>query len=87
MRRRAEWMVPADDKLLEYLESKGPDLPTNMADHIDLTRKYIGQRARILTEHNLLVNRGGGLYDITKEGRAYLAGEPDASELDDQDSD
>lgn len=85
MRQPADWMRPTDDRLLEFLESEGPDLPSNMSDVVGVHRKYAGERCRQLAKYGLLTNKGGGLYEITNEGRAYLAGDLDASELDAED--
>lgn len=84
MRKRAEWMRPIDDPILEYLSSDGPDLPTNISDGIEKSRKYTGERCRQLTKFGLLENLGSGLYRITELGEEYLSGELDASELEDE---
>lgn len=81
MRKRADWMRPADDRILEYLHSEGPNLPTNMADKLDLSRKYIGERCRKLAAYGLVENLGEGLYRITENGTEFLEGKLDARTL------
>lgn len=81
MRQRADWMRPADDRVLEFLRSEGTNLPTNVAEELSLSRKYVGERCRILADYGLLENLGQGVYRITEEGEQYLDGELDAEEL------
>ena len=74
-------MVGADDQILELLEDDGRNLPANMSDILDFDRKYIGERCRVLAKEGLLNNVGNGLYEITDDGRRYLAGDLDARDL------
>ncbi len=80
-RSRADWMNPVDDSILEELYETGNLQPAEIADRIQKTRKYVGVRCRELKQYGLVENMGHGTYSITEEGRGYLAGELDASEL------
>lgn len=86
MRKRAEWMKPVDDLILELLEEEGQYPPKIIAEKIDRHPKYVGERCRMLRDHGLLRNLGRGLYQITPEAEDYLNGDLDASDLEDEDS-
>ncbi|SIR30595.1 hypothetical protein SAMN05421858_2183 [Haladaptatus litoreus] len=88
MRRHAEWMAHADERIVEFLADYGNHQPSQITDglaelgpEMDYHPKYVGRRCRTLAAYGLLRNLGNGLYQVTDEGRAYLAGELDASEL------
>jgi predicted transcriptional regulator len=84
MRPRVDWMTRADDYILEFLdETDIVATPQVIAANIDYSRQYVNQRIRALEDNDLVQNTGNGLYRITDRGRDYLAGELDASELDD----
>lgn len=74
MRRSGEWMVLADERILEYIREKGSGAPKEMADsgYVRYSRQYISQRAKKLVENGLLTHLGNGVYVITDEGEAYL---------------
>lgn len=80
MRRSGEWMVLADERILEYTREKGSGAPKEMADsgYVRYSRQYISQRAKKLVDHGLLQHLGNGVYIITDEGEAYLDEEYDA---------
>jgi len=89
MRKHGEWMVHADDRILEFLSEYGNHQPSQIASRfpeigqdLHYHRKYIGKRCRTLAEHNLLENLGNGVYSITDSGERYLEGELDAAQLD-----
>ncbi|WP_248518409.1 MarR family transcriptional regulator [Salinarchaeum laminariae] len=86
MRLDADWMSRADDRILEHLSEEGPDSPKAMAEsgRVRFSRQHINQRCKTLVEYRLLVHLGNGVYDITREGEQYLAGELDAAELSEQ---
>ena len=86
MRKRAEWMTRADDEILEFLESAGGGgTPKMISEGIDKTNNYVGDRCRKLTKLGLLDKPSRGFYRLTTDGRAYLEGDLDASELDPED--
>jgi predicted transcriptional regulator len=83
MRYSADWMVLADDRILEYLSQTETSTPKKMADSGDVrfSRQYIGERCRKLAEYGLVQHLGNGVYRITEEGRQYLEGDLDASSI------
>lgn len=83
MRFDDDWMVRADDRIMEHLREEGPDTPKSMADsdRVRFSRQYINQRCKLLVSHDLLVHLGNGVYDITHQGEAYLDGELDVREV------
>lgn len=83
MRLDADWMSRADDRILEYLSEAGPDTPKNMAEsgRVRFSRQHINQRCKKLVNYGLLLHLGNGVYDITREGEQYLAGELDVQKL------
>ncbi len=84
MRYSADWMTIADERILEYLSTSETSTPKKMADSGDVrfSRQYIGERCRKLADYGLVQHLGNGVYRITEEGRQYLAGDLDASQLD-----
>jgi predicted transcriptional regulator len=83
MRRSAEWMTIADERILEFLEEEGPHLPSKMEedDRLYFSDQYIGRRCRTLAEYGLVQNLGNGVYSITEEGRQYLSGDLDVKRI------
>ncbi|MEY7851578.1 MarR family transcriptional regulator [Natrarchaeobius sp. A-rgal3] len=83
MRLDADWMSRADDRVMEHLADAGPDTPKEMADsgRVRFSRQHINARCKTLVSHGLLVHLGNGVYDVTREGERYLAGELDVREL------
>lgn len=45
------------------------------------TRQHINARCKKLVDYCLLLHLGNGVYDITREGEQYLAGELDPQTL------
>lgn len=74
MRRSGEWMVLADERILEFIREKGSGAPKQMSDSgfVRYSDAYISQRCKKLAEHDLLTPLGNGVYIITEEGEAYL---------------
>ena len=90
MRRHASWMTELDERILEFLNENGNHQPgairerlDAMSADMDYSDNYVNMRCRKLRDYGLLVNVGGGVYSITDDGRAFLAGELDAGTLDD----
>lgn len=85
MRRpRVSWMTQADDRLLETLEDTGLILsPRVLAVNTDYSRHYVSERLALLLDADLVEKFDDGLYRITEQGQAYLAGDLDAEELED----
>lgn len=83
MRLSADWMVIADDRILEYLSEHETGTPKQMADsgYVRFSRSYITQRCMKLVDAGLLRTVGNGVYIITEEGEQYLEGELDAADV------
>lgn len=80
MRYSADWMVLADDRILEYIRSNESGSPKEMADsgYVRFSREYINQRCKKLVEEDFLDHLGNGVYIITEVGEQYLDGDLDA---------
>ena len=80
MRRSGEWMVLADERILEYIREKESGAPKEMADsgYVRFSRQYISRRCKELVDNGLLKHLGNGVYIITDAGEAYLDEEYDA---------
>jgi len=84
-------MSGPDDTILEFYAEK--DLTTtpktvhyNLANRygfLDISYGHLKRRMRTLADHELLTKVDGmrGGYELTDKGRAYLAGELNAEEL------
>lgn len=81
MRQRADWMVPSDDAILEYLADAGEVPPAVIGRNIDSHPNYVGKRCRTLAEYGLVDRRKDGYYALTDSGRGYLSGDVDATQL------
>jgi len=83
MRKSADWMVLADDRILEYLQENESGTPKEMEDSglVRFSSQYIGQRCKKLVDYGLVRHLGNGVYIITEKGKNYLDGELDADEL------
>ena len=75
----AGWMQPADDRILEYLDTEGVATPKSLADEgpYDYHRKTVQRRLSELSKINLVERVGRGVYRITPKGREYLSGDAD----------
>ncbi|QCJ47221.1 ArsR family transcriptional regulator [Haloprofundus sp. MHR1] len=88
MRRpRVEWMTRTDDAILEFLLNEG-NRPLNASprmieSNIEFAISTIRGRLAKLLEAGLVeyYDEGRGIYRISQKGRAYLAGELDAEDL------
>ncbi|WP_276255508.1 hypothetical protein [Halomontanus rarus] len=81
MRERADWMVPTDDAILEYVRDAGEVPPAVIGRNIESHPNYAGQRCRVLAEHELLNRENDGYYSLTELGRQYLDEELERGEL------
>ena len=81
MRQRAEWMVPADDAILEYVRDAGEVPPVVIGRNVDIHSKYAGKRARTLAKAGLLNRSDDGYYSLSEQGAGYLDEEFDATEI------
>jgi predicted transcriptional regulator len=82
-------MTRADDAILEFLlnESNRPinANPAVVQANIDYQISHVRNRLRELHSAGLVeyYDKNRGIYRITKKGRAYLTGDLDAEELED----
>ena len=69
-------MQPADDRILEWLDSNVAGGPKSIADDekIDLSRGTISRRLRILNRGELVERPQRGQYNLSDKGQQYLAG-------------
>lgn len=82
MRYSGDWMVLADDRILEYIRENESGGATEMteSDYVRYSQSYISKRCKKLANHGLLQDLGNGVYIITDRGEGYLDGEIDTSE-------
>lgn len=83
MRKSADWMTIADDRILEYLAEHESGTPSEMAstDGMRFSRSYLHQRCDVLEDYGLVRHLGNGVHIITTEGEQYLNSELDAGSL------
>lgn len=87
MRKSAEWMTKADERILEVCASVGNMTPLAVSKEgrvarVNITRKYAGKRMRELARYGMLCRiDDGGLYGISDDGCQYLEMKLDASTL------
>lgn len=83
MRLSADWMVLADERILEFLDEHEVGTAKEMADSstVRFSRSYITQRCGKLVDYGLLRHLGNGVFVITEAGEEYLEGELDAEKL------
>lgn len=80
-------MTRADDAILEFLLNKGNEPivanPSTVEANIEYKISHIRRRLRALQKGGLVqyYDEDRGLYQITDRGRAYLAGELNAGDL------
>jgi len=81
------WMTAADDRILEFLLNEGNKplvaTPAVIEMNVDYQRTHVNNRLGKLLDAGLVeyYDENRGAYQITDFGRAYLAGELDAEEL------
>ncbi|WP_436347698.1 winged helix-turn-helix domain-containing protein [Natronorubrum sp. FCH18a] len=87
MRPRVEWMNQTDNRILELLEESDLILsPAVAAVNLDYSRNWVSRRMSKLEDAGLIEKVDGSYYRITERGRAYLEGELDAEDLEENDS-
>jgi len=75
-------MNQTDDRILELLEESGLELTASvLAKNLDYSRSWVSRRIAKLAEAGLIDSAGGNYYRISDRGRAYLAGDLDAEDL------
>ena len=83
MRKSADWMTIADERILEFLSENDSGTPSSMAgsEYVRFSRPHIHERCQKLKRHGLIRFLGNGVYILTDEGQQYLDGDLDAAEL------
>jgi predicted transcriptional regulator len=80
-RKRADWMRPVDEHILEVMRDEGNMTP-NALEMMDVTvANYASNRLSKMAQYGLVERVVQGLYRITDDGVAFLNGELDASQL------
>jgi len=81
MRKSGDWMVRADDRILEYLHTNDSVSPNELVQfkHIHISKATASRRLRKLADHGLTKPLGNGVHQLTASGWHYLAGEYDAN--------
>lgn len=82
-RPRVEWMVPADDRILDTLAEIAPLAmsPAGLAFATEYEQSYVARRCRELANRGLIDRPGDKmLYRITELGERYLSGEVEPTE-------
>jgi predicted transcriptional regulator len=69
----------ADKAILERL-LEGRNTPQNLAERLGYSRQYIQNRLQMLKAADYVANRGGGLYEISPNGRDEIGAESDVDE-------
>lgn len=88
MHRQVDWMVAADDAILQLLSQTSIDLtPSVIAHNLGYNRDYIATRCRKLTDEDLLnrSSEGGPYYSLTSFGMQYVANELAPEDLENPD--
>ncbi|WP_254544133.1 winged helix-turn-helix domain-containing protein [Halomarina pelagica] len=90
MRPRTSWMTDSDDTILEFLQDCNLALPPRAIEYnlrsrhnVEISYSTVNRRLKPLFEVGLVQKEypKGGFYSLTEKGRAYLAGDLEASEL------
>lgn len=80
-RKRAEWMRPADEHIMEVMRDEGNMTPQALEEFDVAAANYARDRLSELARYGLVERLSRGLYRLTGEGEAFLDEELDASEL------
>lgn len=86
MRPVVSWMTKSDDAILELLAETDIALPpAAISFNIEVSHPTVRRRLPKLLDHELVrkADEDKGYYEISEKGRKYLAGDLDASELED----
>jgi Mn-dependent DtxR family transcriptional regulator len=81
VRKPADWMVPADDRILELVREHGNLTPAAVEAFGGSSSSHASRRMKELARHGLLDRMVPGLYALTEAGKKYLDEELDASTL------
>jgi DNA-binding IclR family transcriptional regulator len=80
--------LPIDERILEILSSSNLVLsPAIISENIEKSRSEVNRRLSELVDKGFIERPRRGRYRIAADGRAYLSGDLDASELESNDTD
>jgi len=74
-------MRPVDERILEELDEEGNLTPQALDDFGVTVPNHASNRLSAMAKYGLVERISRGLYRITNDGEAFLAGDLDASEL------
>ena len=77
----AEWMDPADRRILEFMQEEDVFEPAQFDEEGICPANFAAYRCRELASYGLLKRYMPGVYEVTDAGERYLAGDLDPSEL------
>ncbi|OYR62754.1 phage repressor protein [Halorubrum sp. E3] len=78
MVERVSWFSPVDYEILEFFENHDIVVsPKVLAANIDYNRQYVSKRCQTLLRSGLLDQPKDGLYQLSKLGQDFLAGNVD----------
>ncbi len=83
MTEEAPWMESIDREILETMTDDDVYSPDQVTEAVDCRPPQAAYRCRELAKRGLLVKHMTGVYDITADGNAVLAGELDPATLED----
>lgn len=82
MVERVSWFSPIDYEILIFFENHDIIVsPKILSVNIGYDRQYTSKRMNVLADNDLLKKRNSGLYELSKTGRLFLAGNLDPSSL------
>jgi DNA-binding MarR family transcriptional regulator len=82
---RIEWFRNVDYHILQFYENHDIAFsPTVLAKNIDYQPSYVGKRLRKLAAADLIEQRADDLYELSDDGRAFIAGELSAAAVEDR---
>lgn len=64
-----ERLKPIDQKIVAVL-AEGRNVPSNIADEVDVSRQYVQQRLEVLEAGDYVTNIGRGVYELVADPRA-----------------
>lgn len=78
-----EWMHPADERILRYLEENPPDYVPLIANRLGMHLGYVERRVDALVDHGLVEPVSGeSIYATTDHGERYVSDESMAAAAD-----
>lgn len=69
-----DWMRPADESMLEFLDRNGPEMQPFIAARTGTHLPYAEERCAELERHGFVRRLDDGRLELTECGRRYLSG-------------